>query len=713
MVANAAYSALERTQGCKEVLRAVCMRAFGVLICEWVVKLGGPMVGCLVRVVGTMLVIAVGLVVPVLATSTPASADVVVDGCTIVSNPTPTDFTNCPGATLAGASLSGVNLSYANLAHAAFVTCTDYMFKFNCTNTDLSSANLTQANLSFAGFVGCLVPPDQIGACGAADLTDANLTGANLTNADAQGADFVGATLGGANLTNANLGGADFQHANLTGAALTGATFASTLPIGGVPEVTADLFDANFSGTILVPPNQSVMATSQAGAMATWSTPSGLPGATPGSCTPASGSTFPLFTSTVTCQVLDAGGEVATGTFEVTVPPTTQWFTRVLVPSDGAVLTGAPYLDAAAGDAPGVTKVVFELSGGALSDQVIATATSTFVGWLAQWNTTGVPYGSYSLQSVAIDADNTTDTSTPVSVTVNLQPPTTAVLVPAGGATVFGGSQPLDASASSAAGIASVTFELSGGTLSDQVIATATSTLYGWYAPWNTTTVPNGTYSLQSVATDTVGERVPSAPITITVDNPAPSTAVLIPSGGATQSGTAALLDASASANVTSVRFQLSGGTLSDDVLSEGFPTIYGWLGQWDTTSVPNGTYALTSSAFYVDGVGGTSVPVSVTVDNPPPTTTVLLPSNGATLSGSTYLDASASNAIGVEFWILGGSYGFTGKLIGTATSTAYGWLCAWNTTTVPDGTYDLVSEASNTVGSTSYSSGVGITVDN
>ena len=47
---------------------------------------------------------------------------------------------------------------------------------------------------------------------------------------------------------------------------------------------------------------------------------------------------------------------------------------------------------------------------------------------------------------------------------------------------------------------------MSGGTLTNQVIATATPTIYGWLAQWNTTTVPNGTYSLESVATDTVAE---------------------------------------------------------------------------------------------------------------------------------------------------------------------------------------------------------------
>ncbi len=476
------------------------------------------MIGRLLRIVGTVFVVALGLVTPMLATSapSPASADMVVDGCTIVSNPTPTHFTNCPGATLAGAGLSGVNLSYANLAKATFETCTYVTFpEFNCTDTDLSSSNLTQANLSGATFISCLIPPNQVGGCGSEDLEDANLTGANLSNADAQ-ADFTDATLDGANLTNANFGGAAFSNANLTGATLSGATFASTLPVGGVPEVYASLSGANFSSTILVPPNQSVTATSQAGAVATWSTPAGLPGAKPGSCTPPSGSTFPLFTSSVTCQVLDDDGDVATGTFQVNVAPTSRWFTRVLVPSDGAILAGRPYLDAGASDGPGVTKVVFELSGGTLSNQVIATATRTYLGWLAQWDSATVPNGTYSLDSVATDAVNTIDTSTPISVTVNNPPPSTTVLVPSNG-TTLSGSTYLDASASNATGVAFLLFGGSYG-YDAPVLCTATLTYFGWVCSWNTAKVPDGSYVLVSGAINSVGVAFSSG-VRITVDN--------------------------------------------------------------------------------------------------------------------------------------------------------------------------------------------------
>jgi hypothetical protein len=97
----------------------------------------------------------------------------------------------------------------------------------------------------------------------------------------------------------------------------------------------------------------------------------------------------------------------------------------------------------------------------------------------------------------------------------------------------------------------------------------------------------------------------------------------------------------------------------------------------------------------------------------PPPTTSVLIPSNGATVSGSTLLDASASNATSVEFQLFGGIYGFFGPVLCTATPTIYGWLCSWNTTTVPNGSYLLSSLAFNSTGSAYAMGGVNITVNN
>ena len=98
---------------------------------------------------------------------------------------------------------------------------------------------------------------------------------------------------------------------------------------------------------------------------------------------------------------------------------------------------------------------------------------------------------------------------------------------------------------------------------------------------------------------------------------PAPTTTVLIPTTSATVSGASVVLDASASAGTTLVVYQLSGGTLTNQVIATATPTIYGWIATWNSTSVPNGTYQLQSAAAYSGGGSGTSPPIIITVANP------------------------------------------------------------------------------------------------
>jgi uncharacterized protein YjbI with pentapeptide repeats len=454
----------------------------------------------------------------------------VIDGCTIVSNPTPTNFTNCPGVDFTGAdlnlaNLSGVDLSFANLAGAQFATCNT--FQVSCAAANLAGANLTDANLSSASFAICeLLGVPQ---CADADLQNAVLIGANLTDAV-----FASCSLTGQQFAFCGEpptiveGEVNLSGANLTDATVTGATFGACLTsgslggpwedCGGATLTGANLTGVNLtgidlSGTTLVPSYQSVTATSAAGAVVTWPTPPSLPGATPGSCTPSSGSAFPISVfppNAVTCQVVDGQGDVTTGTFLVTVgdppPPTTS----VLLPSNGATVSGGIWLDARASSPIGLrAPVTFLVSGGpdSISFLQVSIGFPTLYGYIGGWDTTDVPNGTYTLQSAATDNVGQSTDSAGITVTVNNPPPATSVLIPSAGATL------------SAPGASSVTFELTGGTLSNQVIASGTLALWGWYAEWNTTTVPNGTYTLQSVATEPGGSIVTSAPVTVTVSN--------------------------------------------------------------------------------------------------------------------------------------------------------------------------------------------------
>jgi hypothetical protein len=96
-----------------------------------------------------------------------------------------------------------------------------------------------------------------------------------------------------------------------------------------------------------IPGNLTVTATSAAGAVVTWPAPTAVDfvsGSVPVTCTPASGSTFAVGTTAVTCTAADAAGHTATAGFSVTVaaapPPPTGQLTVLY-----ATLGGARFLD--------------------------------------------------------------------------------------------------------------------------------------------------------------------------------------------------------------------------------------------------------------------------------------------------------------------------------------------------------------------------------
>jgi hypothetical protein len=96
--------------------------------------------------------------------------------------------------------------------------------------------------------------------------------------------------------------------------------------------------------------------------------------------------------------------------------------------------------------------------------------------------------------------------------------PVTRVLVPKPDATMTG-TVNMVARASEAYGIAKVEFTLSGGTYRRAVIATAKKSFFGWITTWDSSTVPNGSYLLRSVAYDSIGTSNTSHPVHITVRN--------------------------------------------------------------------------------------------------------------------------------------------------------------------------------------------------
>ena len=103
---------------------------------------------------------------------------------------------------------------------------------------------------------------------------------------------------------------------------------------------------------------------------------------------------------------------------------------------------------------------------------------------------------------------------------------------------------------------------------------------------------------------------------------------------------------------------------------------------------------------FALDDAGGGG-------DTTAPTTSITAPANGATVSGTTTVSASASDNVGVtkvEFYL-------DGALKSTDTTSPYSW--SWGTTGTPNGTHSLTSKAYDAALNVGTSAAVSVTVSN
>ena len=124
--------------------------------------------------------------------------------------------------------------------------------------------------------------------------------------------------------------------------------------------------------------------------------------------------------------------------------------------------------------------------------------------------------GTHTITAIARDADGNITTSSPVTVTVDNNPPTVSLTAPASGASVSGNVS-VSATASDNVGVVGVQFKLDGANLG----AEDTSSPYS--VSWNTTTVSNGSHTLTAVARDATGNTMTATNVTVTVSNTAPT----------------------------------------------------------------------------------------------------------------------------------------------------------------------------------------------
>ncbi|WP_169787002.1 Ig-like domain-containing protein [Hyalangium minutum] len=370
-----------------------------------------------------------------------------------------------------------------------------------------------------------------------------------------------------------------------------------------------------------------------------------------------------------------------------TVPPTV----TLTAPGEGATLRGIVTLTATALDNVAVTRVEFY-------DGATLLGTDTAAPFSFSWDARTAGNGAHSLTVKAYDAGGQSATSPGVNVTVDndLIAPTVSISAPAAGAAVTG-TLTVTAMATDDQGVARVEL-YEGSTL----LATGTTSPYAY--SWNTRTGPNGDRTLTAKAYD-AGGNVATAQVTVTANNDftPPTVTLTAPTEGATLSGTV-LLTATASdtSGISQVEFFLGPILVGTDSTA---PYSF----SYNTRGRLNGAWSLTAKAYDTLNNVGTSAAVNVTLDNDytPPTVMLTAPGQGATLTGTVVLTATASDPSGISRMDF-----FVGSTqVGSATTAPYSF--SYDTRLLPNGAKTLTAKAYDTLFNLGTSATVNVTFDN
>jgi glucose/arabinose dehydrogenase len=208
-----------------------------------------------------------------------------------------------------------------------------------------------------------------------------------------------------------------------------------------------------------------------------------------------------------------------------------------------------------------------------------------------------------ALSQTQIQSDLNTPVGT-VEPPTDTTPPAVSLTSPAGGALVAGAITLAAAASDNSGTVADVQFFVDG------VPVGGPDTSAPFSAGWATGGSANGAHVLTARATDAAGNQTTSPPISVTVDNLAPSVSIGSPSGG-TVSGTVTVTgNASDNSGIASVQFRVGGVAI-------GAPDTTAPYGvSWTTSSVANGSHVLTAVATDLAGNQTTSAGVTVTVSN-------------------------------------------------------------------------------------------------
>ncbi len=338
---------------------------------------------------------------------------------------------------------------------------------------------------------------------------------------------------------------------------------------------------------------------------------------------------------------------------------------------------------------------------------------STSVAFIV--NPATLALGTYNATTTIADpAASGSPQTIPVTLAVTDTGISASMTSPTNGATVSG-TVPVAATATSTASIASVGFYLDSGST---LLSTATASPYS--ISWNTATATNGTHTLYAIVTDNYSNTATSTSITVTVSNQAVlsvATSTLFSfsaAHGSTATSSQSLVVENAGAASTTLNWSASS---TQPWLT--FSPASGSLGGGASTSVAFivnpatlalGTYNATTTIADPAASGSPqTIPVTLAVTDTGISASMTSPTNGATVSGTVPVAATATSTASIAsvgFYLDSGS-----TLLSTATASPYS--ISWNTATATNGTHTLYAIVTDNYSNTATSTSITVTVSN
>jgi hypothetical protein len=319
----------------------------------------------------------------------------------------------------------------------------------------------------------------------------------------------------------------------------------------------------------------------------------------------------------------------------------------------------------------GVAGVVYQVSPAGQSQWTTTPAT---------WDTTALVDGLYDLHVVVTDNAGNSVVSAPVTdVRVDNTAPAVTMTDP--GRNVRGTVALGSTAADAGSGVDQVTYEYSPTGASD------------WHAlagsGWNTVQVADGVYDVRASVTDVAGNHGTSAPVgNVRVDNTAPTTTANPPAGPQSADVTVTLTGSDAGSGVAQTEYKIDGGSS----IQTGTQVLVPAPADHSNDGVHTIQFRSTDAAGNVEAWRS----ATVAIDTTPPGGNQVDP--GSTLRGTVVLATDSTDAdissIAFQYRPTGGS---TWTTIGT--DVAAPWSVDWDTTTVPDGAYDLRATVSDQAG--------------